>query len=162
MYVLDANVFIQSNQAHYGLDFVPGFWAWLDDAFGRGIVHSIDPIGKEIAAGNDDLTDWAAARPKLFTDMDSACGPSLAALSTWASTSGRFNPGGIAKFLSSADYELVAYAHAHQRTVVTMERANAAQRNNVKIPEACIAHGVSYMTPFEMLRTESASFVLSP
>jgi len=26
MYLLDANVFIQAHQAHYGLDFAPGFW----------------------------------------------------------------------------------------------------------------------------------------
>ena len=28
-YVLDANVFIQAKNLHYGLDFCPAFWEWL-------------------------------------------------------------------------------------------------------------------------------------
>ncbi|WP_323749655.1 DUF4411 family protein [Curtobacterium flaccumfaciens] len=35
-----------------------------------------------------------------------------------------------------------------------------AHRSKVKIPEACNAHGVPWMTPFAMLRSEKASFVL--
>jgi hypothetical protein len=160
MYLLDANVFIQSNQSHYGIDFVPGFWDWLDDGHEAKLLHSIKPIGTEIAAGSDDLTDWAAERPDLFVDMDASCAPSLAALATWATTSGRFTQTAIAQFLASADYELIAYAHAHKMTVVTMERSEPLRRSRVKIPDACIAHGVPWTTPFQMLRDESATFVL--
>ena len=28
-YLLDANVFIQAKNIHYGLDFCPAFWGWL-------------------------------------------------------------------------------------------------------------------------------------
>jgi hypothetical protein len=28
-YLLDANVFIQAKNLHYGFDFCPAFWAWL-------------------------------------------------------------------------------------------------------------------------------------
>jgi hypothetical protein len=28
-YLLDANVFIQAKNLHYGLDFCPAFWDWL-------------------------------------------------------------------------------------------------------------------------------------
>jgi hypothetical protein len=28
-YLLDANVFIQAKNLHYGFDFCPGFWDWL-------------------------------------------------------------------------------------------------------------------------------------
>ena len=28
-YLLDANVFIQGKNLHYGLDFCPAFWDWL-------------------------------------------------------------------------------------------------------------------------------------
>lgn len=160
MYLLDANVFIQANQAHYGLDFMPGFWEWLDNGHDARLLQSIKPIGNELAAGNDALTDWAAERPELFVSMDAGCAPSLAALASWANTSGRFNQGAIAQFLASADYELVAYAHAHDMTVVTMERSEPNRRSRVKIPDACIAHGVSWTTPFQMLRDESATFVL--
>ena len=31
-YLLDANVFIQAKNLHYGLDFCPAFWDWLIEA----------------------------------------------------------------------------------------------------------------------------------
>ena len=159
MYVLDANIFIQYNRAHYGLDFVPAFWDWLDQAFAAGEVCSIQPIGAEIAAGKDDLTTWAATRPGLFLPMDATCAPSLTALASWSS-SGHFTPGAVNTFLASGDYPLVAYAAAHRHTVVTMEISEPLRKNKVKIPEACVAHRVPWMTPFSMLRAESARFVL--
>lgn len=159
MYLLDANVFIQSNQAHYGLDFVPGFWHWLDRSFEAGLLRSILPIGTEIAAGNDSLSTWAAARPSLFVPIDEACGPSLAAVASWAN-SGHFTQAAVNQFLGVADYQLVSYAHAHGLKVVTMEKSEPAAKKKVKIPDACIAHGVDWATPFQMLRDEQASFVL--
>lgn len=161
MYLLDANVFIQSNRAHYGIDFVPAFWDWLDRSYAAGMLHSIQPIGAELAAGNDDLSVWAASRSGFFVPMDAACGPSLTAVATWAN-SGHFTPGAVSDFLSVADYQLVAYAHTHQLTIVTMEKPEPQRRARVKIPDACIAHGVPWTTPFQMLRGESASFVLAP
>ncbi|AZS36804.1 hypothetical protein CVS47_01413 [Microbacterium lemovicicum] len=159
MYLLDANVFIQSNRAHYGLDFVPAFWDWLDRSFAAGLLHSIQPIGAEIAAGGDDLSAWAASRPGFFVPMDAGCASSLTAVATWASA-GHFTAAAVSGFLSVADYQLVAYAHAHQLTVVTMEKSEPARKSKVKVPDACIAHGVDWTTPFQMLRGESASFVL--
>lgn len=29
-YLLDANVFIEAKRRHYGFDFCPAFWDWLD------------------------------------------------------------------------------------------------------------------------------------
>ncbi len=159
MYLLDANIFIQSNRAHYGLDFVPGFWDWLDAAYDAGSVASIKKVGDEIAAGKDNLTTWAASRPGMFLPMDAACAPSLAALANWAN-SGHFRPAAVAEFLSAADYELVAYARTHGHTVVTMEKSEPQRKSKVKIPDACIAHGVAWTSPFDMLRAESARFVL--
>ena len=159
MYLLDANAFIQSNQAHYGLDFVPAFWDWLDRSFDAGLLHSIQPIGKEIAAGSDALSKWAAARPSLFVPMDATCAPSLTAIATWANA-GHFTKAAVAEFLSVADYQLVAFGHAHNLKVVTMERSEPARKSKVKIPDACVAHGIGWTTPFQMLRDEKASFVL--
>lgn len=160
MYLLDANVFIQSSRAHYGIDFVPGFWDWLDQSFEKGLLRSIQPIGSEIAAGKDELSKWAAARPSLFVPMDKTCEPSLKTISTWA-TNGKFTIAAKKKFLSVADYSLVAYAHAHSLTVVTMETSEPNRLNKIKIPDACIDHRMDWTTPFEMLRAEKASFVLS-
>lgn len=57
-YLLDANVFIQAKNLHYGLDFCPAFWEWLIDNNVSGRVFSIDKVADEIAAGADELTDW--------------------------------------------------------------------------------------------------------
>lgn len=57
-YLLDANVFIQAKNLHYGLDFCPAFWQWLLDNHAAGRVFSIDKVADEIAAGGDELTDW--------------------------------------------------------------------------------------------------------
>lgn len=161
MYVLDANLFIQSNRAHYGLDFVPGYWDWLDQEHAAGVICSIDKIGDEIDAGADDLTTWAAARKPMFSRMDGTEGPSLAALATWASSGGvNYTPAAVAEFLASGDYQLVAYAHAHGHTVVTYERPAPAAKARVKIPDACDALKVPWVDPYTMLRSESARFIL--
>ena len=55
-YLLDANVFIQAKNLHYGLDFCPAFWQWLIDGHADGRVFSIDKVADEIAAGADELT----------------------------------------------------------------------------------------------------------
>ena len=159
MYLLDSNVFIQSNRAHYGLDFVPAFWDWLDRSHAEGKLHSIQPVGAEIAAGVDDLTTWAASRSGFFLPIDGACGSSLSAVASWAN-SGHFTAAAINDFLRVADYQLVAYAHAHKLKVVTMEKSEPNRKNKIKIPDACIAHGVDWTSPFEMLRSEKASFIL--
>ena len=66
------------------------------------------------------------------------------------------------EFLSVADPLLVAYAKAHEYTVVTHEVFNPGQpgKRKIKIPAACHAFDVPYMRTFEMMRREGAAFVL--
>lgn len=39
-YLLDTNVFIQARNLHYGFDFCPAFWDWLDGQNAAGVVGS--------------------------------------------------------------------------------------------------------------------------
>jgi hypothetical protein len=72
-----------------------------------------------------------------------------------------FTPAAQASFTGDhADYQLVAYAHAHGHVVVSHERAEPNRKNRVKIPDACVALGVSYTSPFDMLRQTSAQLHL--
>jgi hypothetical protein len=160
-YLLDSNIFIQAKNLHYGFDFCPAFWEWLDSNNATGTVFSIEKVRDELIGGGDDLADWAKARgPEFFLAPDSAVVPSLAAVSGWAGGGG-FDAGAVSQFLQVADYYLVAHAHAHRFTVVTHEvAANSVKK--IKIPNACIAMGVKFMSPYEMLRTERARFVLGP
>ena len=58
-YLLDANVFIQAKNLHYGLDCCPAFWDWLIAGNASKRVFSIEKVGDEIAAGGDQLAEWA-------------------------------------------------------------------------------------------------------
>ncbi|NNN06574.1 MAG: DUF4411 family protein [Elusimicrobia bacterium] len=164
-YLLDANVFIQAKNLHYGLDFCPAFWDWLVKNNSDARVFSIEKVGDEILAVNDELAAWADQRGGgFFLPPDEPMLPVLAQVSAWATThvlsnGQRYSPAAVSTFLQVADYYLVAHALAHNHVVVTHEVA-AATTSRIKIPNACIALGVKSMTPYEMLRRERALFVL--
>ena len=61
-YLLDANVFISAKDLHYGFDFCPAFWDWLIKENLAGKVYSIERVGDELVAGDDELADWARDR----------------------------------------------------------------------------------------------------
>jgi len=158
-YLLDANVFIQAKNLHYGFDFCPAFWDWLLTENRAGQVFSIEKVGDEIEAGGDDLAGWAAAQGAgFFLAPDAAMLPSLATVSVWVSGQG-YEAAAVNTFLQVADYYLVAHALAHKHTVVTHEVATDSVRK-IKIPNACIGLDIKCMTPYEMLRKERARFVL--
>jgi hypothetical protein len=158
-YLLDANVFIQAKNLHYGLDFCPAFWEWLIAKNAAGTVFSVEKVGDEVQAVADELSQWAAARGDgFFLRPDAAVLPSLAAVSAWA-TGQRYEPSAVSTFLQVADYYLVSQAHGGGHTVVTHEVPSASTRR-IKIPDACISLNIRCITPYEMLRRERARFIL--
>jgi Domain of unknown function (DUF4411) len=158
-YLLDANVFIQAKNLHYGLDFCPAFWDWLVASNAAQSVFSIEKVGDEVDAVADELSTWAEQRgPGFFLKPDPAMLPALTSVSAWA-TGQRYDAAAVSTFLQVADYYLVAHALAHGHTVVTHEIASTSTKR-IKIPDACIGLGVKCVTPFEMLRHERARFVL--
>ena len=61
-HLLDANVFIQAKNLHYGFDFCPAFWKWLSIQNSAGKAAGIEKAADELFAGNDDFSDWASRR----------------------------------------------------------------------------------------------------
>ena len=160
-YLLDANVFIGAKDSHYGFDFCPAFWDWLLREHRAGRVYSIEKVGGELLAGDDELAEWARARgDDFFLCPDATLGPALTAVSTWA-TAQDYEPGAINTFFQAADYYLVEQAYDGQHTVVTHE-VPADSPRKIKIPNVCRRLDIEYLTPYEMLRRERARFVLSP
>ena len=157
-YLIDSDVFIQAKNLHYGFDICPAFWDWLDVQHQAGKVFSIQKVGDELAAGGDDLSDWAARRPDLFLKPDPPVVTSLQQVSAYVS-GGQYLPTAVSTFLQGADYYLVSHALAHGHVVVTHERVDNAVKR-IKIPNVCIGMGVNCVNPFEMLRTEKARFIL--
>lgn len=158
-YLLDANVFIQAKNLHYGFDFCPAFWDWLLEQNAEGRVYSIERVEYELTAGSDDLAVWAAQRGSgFFVRPDATILPALRSVSAWA-TGQSYDPAAVSTFLQIADYYLVAHALAYSQTIVTHESASPSTKR-IKIPHACIGLGIQCMNPFEMLRRERARFVL--
>lgn len=61
-YLLDVDVFIQAKNLHYGFDFCPAFWDWLEEQNNARRVFSVERVGDEILAGDDELAEWARQR----------------------------------------------------------------------------------------------------
>jgi hypothetical protein len=106
-YLLDANVFIQAKNLHYGLDFCPAFWDWLVQKNTLSKVISIEKVGDEIDAGADELAAWADQRGSgFFVKPDASIFPALKSVSTWV-TGQTYEPAAVNTFLQVADYYLV-------------------------------------------------------
>jgi len=160
-YLLDANIFIQAKNLHYGFDFCPAFWGWLIKNNKSKNVFSIEKVGDELEAGADELADWASKRGDgFFLKPDDKILSVLGQVSNWVSSQ-NYEPAAINTFLQDADYYLVAHALAHGYVVVTHEIA-AASTKIIKIPNVCIGLKIKCMNPYEMLRHEKARFVLGP
>jgi len=158
-YLLDANVFMSAKNLHYGLDFCPAFWDWLVHKGHTGSVFSIDKVADEIEAGQDELSDWAKNKGHaLFRRTPPTLAPQFTHVSTWA-TGQQYTPGAINTFLQVADFYLVAHALAGSHVLVTHEVPSSSP-GRIKIPNVCVGLGVRFMTPYQMLRTEQARFVL--
>lgn len=120
-YLLDANVFIEAKNRHYGFDFCPAFWDWLRQAHRIGKVFSIEKVGDELESGTDDLSRWASQLgEKFFLPPDASTLSSLATVAEWVGRQA-YQPAAISAFLDGADYYLVAQAHAREDILVTHE-----------------------------------------
>ncbi len=158
-YLLDTNIFIEAKKHHYGFAFCPAFWDWLIRSNTAGQVFSIEKVGDEIEAGDDELRDWARERGKaFFLKLKPEMAPSLRKVSLWA-TSQSYESAAISDFLSKADYYLVTHALTTGDTVVTHERPSSSTKK-IKIPDACVGLGIRFMNPFQMLGIERARFIL--
>ncbi|MCW7458566.1 DUF4411 family protein [Leptospira bandrabouensis] len=158
-YLLDANVFIQAKNLHYGLDFCPAFWNWILEKNLAGMVFSIDKVADEIEAGADELTEWAESEAKgIFHPTDSPVISQLGLVSNWVKSQD-FESSAVNTFFQVADYYLIGHALARNSVIVTHE-VPSNSRKNIKIPNVCAGLGISFLNPFEMLRRERANFVL--
>ncbi len=158
-YLLDTNIFIQAKNLHYGFDFCPAFWDWLIAQNRMGTAASVEKVADELLVGRDDLAAWARERGSdFFLKPDENVLSALRTVSIWAN-GGRYLPAAVSTFLGLADCWLVAHALAHGNVVVTHEVAAGSVRK-IKIPDACRALGLRSVTPYAMLRSEGARFVL--
>ena len=159
VYLLDTDVFIRAKNLHYGFDFCPAFWDWLQIQNQDNKVFSIEKVGDELQAVADELSEWAETQgDSFFLRPDESLFPALAQISEWIQ-SREYEASAVNTFLQVADYYLVAQALAGKHTIVTHEVPSASTRK-IKIPNVCIGLDIKCVSPFEMLRREQARFIL--
>lgn len=159
-YVLDANVFISGAQRHYKFQFMPGFWDWVLQKHSFETLCSFKPVQDELLNYGDALSDWVKVNQDLFLPPSQMIQGSLEKLSHWTASSDR-TARAKNNFLDSVDYQIIAFAHSENLTVVTEERPEPLAKGKIKIPDACEALGVNWISPWDMLEAEGARFVLS-
>ncbi|MCC6270439.1 MAG: DUF4411 family protein [Microbacteriaceae bacterium] len=164
MYLLDANVFITAKNNYYGVDFVPGFWEWIAEEYLVNDLRSIAAVRDELLAQEDALTAWAREMPQDFwleeleTDVSS-----LRAIASWTMTGDpRFMQQARTDFLATADYRLVAQAHAGGHVVVTHEAPQPGGKKRIKIPDVCAEFDVEQREPFELFRELGLHLIRPP
>lgn len=158
-FLLDANVFIEAKNRYYGFDICPGFW----DALVKLPFSSIERVRDELRLGNDEIRHWVehVAPPTAFLSTDSPeVQIAYSEVARWVESQPRFKQSAKTKFFQGADGWLVAYAVIHGRIVVTLETPAPESKNNVKLPDVCIAFNVQFQNTFEMLRSFGAPLIL--
>ncbi len=180
-YILDASVLMQAQRLHYGFDFCPAFWNWLELHHRLGQVASVEKVAEEIERGDDELVEWAKKMgDSFFLARDDKVMSVLEVVSNWADAT--YEQRFVRGFEKGADYWLVAHALAHNYTVVTLEgplklsktgesgnkaallKTGKLKTSHIKIPDACrgLGIGAQCITPYDMLRREGAQFILGP
>ncbi|MFT4272507.1 MAG: DUF4411 family protein [Pantoea sp.] len=160
-YLLDANTYIQAKNQYYGMDICPAYWHWLDLQNEKGIIGSVDMIGRELKDGNDDLADWVKARPSHFIRNDDSDTQTIFTELVQAVMAGDYNPGNRDNFLAKADPWIIAKAKSIGATVVTHESLIMAGTRKVKVPNICHQFDVPCINTFQFLRELKARFVLN-
>lgn len=164
LFLLDANIFIQANRVNYPIEVFPGFWEWLDQENAAGLVKSIQPVYKEIAAGNDILAEWVKARNSQdwFLSVDDAeTQIAFAEIANWVmAQSQKYKEAIRSDFLQVADPWLIAKAMSSNAYIVTHESNDPLNRRKVLIPVVCEEFGVNFINTMDLMRLTGAKFGL--
>ncbi|WP_422049335.1 DUF4411 family protein [Shimia sp.] len=156
--LLDSNAFLTPAMTYYAFDICGSYWSWIAQAAAAGDVKSISPVKRELCQKDDQIKNWIGMHgADIFMPDDSAVRNTMAQVSMWANSNG-YTTAAVAEFLSKADSYLVAYAMLGRHEIVTLETSAPGSKNRIKIPDAASAHGISTITPYQMLRQNGVHF----
>ena len=145
-YWLDANIFIESKKGPYAFDIAPGFWSFIQNQAGDGVIGSSSLVFDELVGLQDNLADWARAhRDLLFVAPDAAVQASLSSIADFVRAS--CQPRSAAEFLAKADPWIIAHARTYGGAVVTLEARVPANSSKAKIPNVCDHFNVTSISP---------------
>lgn len=156
--LLDSNAFLTPAMTYYAFDICGSYWTWIAQAAASGNVKSISPVKRELRQKDDQIKHWIDFHgADIFMSDDAGVQNTMAQVATWAASSG-YTSAATAEFLGKADSYLVAYAMLGGYEIVTLETSAPAAKGRIKIPDAASAHGISTITPYQMLRRHGVTF----
>jgi hypothetical protein len=162
-YILDSDVFITAKNSYYSFTICPGFWDSLIHHYEEGNVFSVDKVKGELLAGRptEDLVKWVKSDlPAGFfigTDDESVIS-AYEQIMLWVQRNPQYFDQAKAKFATEADGWLVAYAIAHNTTVVTNEQPRPESRNRILLPDVCAQFKITTKDTFFMLKDLAIRF----
>lgn len=154
IYLLDANVLIDSNRDYYPLSRVPEFWDWLLFCGANSFVKIPIEVYEEVKEGNDDLAEWIKqdeVKDALLLNEEAEI--SLVSMVIDVGYAPDLTDDEVEKI--GRDPFLVAYAlhQSEERIVVSTEVSRPKkQRANRKLPDVCQAFGIRTFNTFQFIR----------
>jgi selenophosphate synthase len=161
--IIDTNVFVTAHRLYYPFDFALPFWDFLENAGANGDICSIDKVYDELSNGNDPLADWAinSSFQNCFKNTQTRnILTSYATLVNHVQGQPQYTSAAKREFMraNNADSWLLAYAHATNAKIVTLEKFDPNIRRKVQIPNICQHFNIDYCDTFDMLRELGFSF----
>lgn len=161
LYVLDADVFIAAHRGYYAFDIAPGFWCHLLQHAAKHEIQSICQVLDDLKKGNDPknpdeydaLAKWAIKEfhPYFMKTDAPLVTNAYSEIINWVFTQDKYTLSAQNAFASISDSWLIAYAKAHDATVVTNE--NKTKRTSmIPIPAICKTFDIEYINTFALLR----------
>ncbi len=161
-YLLDANFFIEAHRKSYPMDVFLSFWEKIKAMAIAGQVGSIDKVKNELFRNEDALKYWC--EQNLSDDFFQGSTPAMAEYAhivNWAYSKhdNPYSQSALDIFMDAdeADAFLAAFAKKHGLVLVTNEVSAPDSRRNVKLPDACNAINVRWVSPVQMFREQGAT-----
>ena len=154
-YWLDANVFIESNNAGLNIDIAPSFWVWLETKLKEGTPQSSSLVYDEILGKDDLLAKWARVRkgPVYWPEPDDEVQAAHRDIVDYVDQQyADASPAKVGDFLAKADCWVIAHAHAKGGTVVTRESKVDKASKTPKVPNVCEKFDVPFIQTFSMFK----------
>lgn len=157
-YLIDTNVFVEAIDRFQCV----GFLEWVEAAHKLERAGSVHAVYTEIKRVNEVLYEWKIKNSDIFLESTSRkVSSAIRKVVDWAERAGRteYTRSSVKEFNDKADHILVGHAHGIGSIVVTQESKYEKEgRKVLKIPNACEALGVKWMTAEEMLEEEQPEF----
>jgi Domain of unknown function (DUF4411) len=153
VYVVDTSSLFELKK--FPEDVFPTLWVHLDVVIGGGRLIAPREVFREVDRGDDEVRDWARARPTMFVDLDTPTGECL------EEVLGQFEPLRDPVRLGPvfADPLIVALCLARSRAdqanayfVVTEESLRGP--GSLRIPNLCQPFGLTAIKLVELFRRE--------